>query len=898
MPKIDIVNANNVIEYSPEKAYFKLKNTGGPKGDKGDTGAQGPKGDTGPQGPAGLSSSVTVGSTTTLSPGADATVTNSGDTRNAILNFGIPTGAQGPQGIQGPKGDTGPMGEKGAKGDTGAAATVQVGNTNTGAPGTNAQVTNAGNEHFAVLNFTIPRGDKGATGATGPQGPTGADGYSPSATVTQEGLNANISITDKSGTTTATVPGFGVQVVDSLPATGSENVIYLERSATEATGNPITVTDAVAAPLVDYEILGNTTQDTLSGKNKIGLTPTTFDASGVTVTVGADGVITFNGTATSAYNQSNKIAISNTPQVAVGDTVTYSYYYISGTSSSDSQTAINLRSSETSTGYEFQFNSSYVRLGMTDASTTITATDSGNTRRAGYITFVQIFFPSGQAFNNFKIKLQLETGSTSTAYEPYCGGIPSPNPNYPQTVNTVTGENTVQICGKNLFDKTAVSTGYINADTTLSSDSSYRTSDYIPVIPNTAYYKTLTQSPRTKYFDINKKPLNTTTYQDISIGGNAGTFTTPNNAAYLRFSFPVSSGGGGTPVDINTVQIELGSTASTYEAYQGQSYEVNLGKNLFDKDNAQTIMLNVGNTLTDSPNNKSLYIPCEPNTTYTVQKRNDGDTNRFAVATTSVLPANGVSTSGFIQDNNASSITITTASSAKYLIVMYYRIQETILTEQQLLDSIQIEKGSQATSYAPYFTPIELCKIDTYQDYIRKDGDTWKVHKALGKIICDGSETGWSRTVINGVYRFVRALPGALNAEGRSTYFKTSHFHYLASGNEVGGAIFNAGNIGLMYSTVDTSIEQFSTWLSTNNVSIYYAIATPTDTEITNQALIAQLDAILANAKTYAGTTNISLVATAGNASGELQVTYYDSYSSYLYVNGRWEKFAMLTGAN
>jgi hypothetical protein len=218
MPKIDIVNAKNIIESNPEKAFFKLKNTGGPKGDTGAQGPQGPKGDTGAQGPAGASASVTVGSTTTLSPGADATVTNSGDTRNAILNFGIPTGAQGPQGIQGPKGDTGPMGQTGAKGDTGAAATVQVGNTNTGAPGTNAQVTNAGNEHFAVFNFTIPRGDKGEKGATGAQGPKGDKGDKGDAgtaatiavgstTTTNPGTNATVT---NSGTTSAAVLNFGI----------------------------------------------------------------------------------------------------------------------------------------------------------------------------------------------------------------------------------------------------------------------------------------------------------------------------------------------------------------------------------------------------------------------------------------------------------------------------------------------------------------------------------------------------------------------------------------------------------------------------------------------------------------------------------------------------------------
>lgn len=58
-------------------------------------------------------------------------------------------------------------GEKGDKGDTGAAgsaATIRIGTVTTGAPGSEAIVTNVGTANDAVFNFTLPRGDKGADG--------------------------------------------------------------------------------------------------------------------------------------------------------------------------------------------------------------------------------------------------------------------------------------------------------------------------------------------------------------------------------------------------------------------------------------------------------------------------------------------------------------------------------------------------------------------------------------------------------------------------------------------------------------------------------------------------------------------------------------------------------------
>lgn len=53
-----------------------------------------------------------------------------------------------------------------AEGPPGKAATIQVGTTTTGEPGTEATVQNVGNENAAILNFTIPAGPAGPTGTT------------------------------------------------------------------------------------------------------------------------------------------------------------------------------------------------------------------------------------------------------------------------------------------------------------------------------------------------------------------------------------------------------------------------------------------------------------------------------------------------------------------------------------------------------------------------------------------------------------------------------------------------------------------------------------------------------------------------------------------------------------
>lgn len=89
-----------------------------------------------------------------------------------------PTGAQGIQGLQGdiglqgPKGDIGPTGPKGENGPT----TIEIGVTETVSSNEEAIVTNTGTNKDVILNFKIPKGEKGETGEKGEKGDIGPRG--------------------------------------------------------------------------------------------------------------------------------------------------------------------------------------------------------------------------------------------------------------------------------------------------------------------------------------------------------------------------------------------------------------------------------------------------------------------------------------------------------------------------------------------------------------------------------------------------------------------------------------------------------------------------------------------------------------------------------------------------
>lgn len=147
----------------------------GPQGQQGIPGPQGVRGDQGPQGPAGIGLEYRG----PLNDPSELPKTGKqGDYYSIKGHIWIWDGAQwtdagdivGPQGPQGEQGDRGPAGQ------TGEAATVRIGTTTTLPAGSQATVTNTGDEHDATLNFALPQGKDGNEGPRGPQGVQGIPG--------------------------------------------------------------------------------------------------------------------------------------------------------------------------------------------------------------------------------------------------------------------------------------------------------------------------------------------------------------------------------------------------------------------------------------------------------------------------------------------------------------------------------------------------------------------------------------------------------------------------------------------------------------------------------------------------------------------------------------------------
>jgi len=126
------------------------------------------------------------------------------------------------------------------------------------------------------------------------------------------------------------------------------------------------------------------------------------------------------------------------------------------------------------------------------------------------------------------------------------------------------------------------------------------------------------------------------------------------------------------------------------------------GKNIFNKDDYNFVKAGINSSTNKLAGNESLrtiYVPVDPDTTYTVSKIQSA---RFIVGfTDSDTIANGTDVTGVVYNNNATALTSTSGSASKYILVTCYVATETTAFDD-ILATLQIEKGSIATAYEAY----------------------------------------------------------------------------------------------------------------------------------------------------------------------------------------------------
>jgi len=196
-----------------------------------------------------------------------------------------------------------------------------------------------------------------------------------------------------------------------------------------AEGKLISIKDSAENQFIGLRIFGKSEQFTTTGKNKCPNTATTKTVNGVTFTVNEDKSVTVTGTATSnarfdLYNSTTGIPAGS--------------YVLSGGISTQAYIAM-LTSNGSSLGISSNVGSDI----------TFSVTEEQTLKGVS----IRLMVTSGATVNGTFFPMIRSASDTDNAYEPYTGGMPSPNPSYPQEIVSVGNSGSLEqfVCGENLY---------------------------------------------------------------------------------------------------------------------------------------------------------------------------------------------------------------------------------------------------------------------------------------------------------------------------------------------------------------------------------------------------------------------------------------------------------------
>lgn len=188
--------------------------------------------------------------------------------------------------------------------------------------------------------------------------------------------------------------------------------------------------------------------------------------------------------------------------------------------------------------------------------------------------------------------------------------------------------------------------------------------------------------------------------------------------------------------------------------------------------------------------------------------------------------------------------------------------------------------GDNSQEYVIPFGDTYLAAIGDYIDEPVKVGDTWYIRRKIGKVVIDGTTI-----LIRDSYTQLEyaTIPKPVDSFAYGNYDSPigKSIATCATAVDVGGGWNYSTYVGKFSTqaasnriwigfTKGTSLADMQSAL--NGQIIYYALATPTDEEITDQDLIDALDEFYEQAHAYKSHTHITATAEDGNAPAVLAV--------------------------
>lgn len=246
------------------------------------------------------------------------------------------------------------------------------------------------------------------------------------------------------------------------------------------------------------------------------------------------------------------------------------------------------------------------------------------------------------------------------------------------------------------------------------------------------------------------------------------------------------------------------------------------------------------------------YVPCKPNTTYTISYQDLNVDNIYVgekaskEATTATVAISAIPSS--------KSKTITTNSESNYIVVQFNKTAITEVVCKSCL--VMVELGSSATSYVPYQSnsvslPFEPKSVGSVANELIINADrTGKIIRRVGVKVFNYVD-GLNDANLETAYARVNLTDSAL--ENYSTEYMTSHAlpNSIRANNTAEGSYFYSNTMRFRKNDLRTKAD-WDNWIAQNPITVYYPLRVPVETTLTAEEVAAVLQLM-----TYKGTTTI-----------------------------------------
>ena len=676
-------------------------------------------------------------------------------------------------------------------------------------------------------------------------------------------------------------------------------VRYINNTGTQTTqeGTNISIANSDDEKL-DLTLQGNTTQNTTTGKNLYAY----GDYNVNTTYYFKEQLLLENYENNTTYTLSFDINVNETP--------------------------FNISVGYGNTGYARDMREMY---SLTNGHNSITFT----TNNANYTNLYfrcPRYSTSGTQRTGTVSNIQLEKGSQATSYEPYTNGA-SPNPDYPQPINVVSGEQTFTTSNENETKTYKINLGKNLLSCDLDRIKSYNTNGTwtnnvyewrgITTTVNengtTTIKGTTGSSVFVYYYYVN------TANKMLRMNAGTYTFSTNTGAGTGNIVIGFRDLDGNAISGVNTIYFG-GDNSATATRTINQDFQmfayIQINANLEVSERTIELQVEKGSIASSFSPYKTPIELCKIGTykdrIFKLEGKNLFDINgdrtggAYYTLTNGTIKIISATTSAFIYWNDKIDIKTSNYTFMLNLIstearplLKFYDSDENVITNLSLSgwtynsfyggywrdittignNIFNLALSNNVKKVQIGFVPKTLngefnniyfgTTTTTYEPYGEKG--TWYLQKSIDKVVLNGTEDGWNVRQGNNPNLYIFYLRNNAVADGKkesggfSNYFienTTSGLIQYDGGFRI--TEYNAVNIVFLCvnSSIATTIPNFKTWLSTHNTELYYPLATPTYTEITDSELLGQLNA----PRLFEGLNNVSV--SSADLGSPIKITY------------------------